>query len=116
MGLRSRTYPTLAEAAADWFHHVYLPVIERIRASGTLKHFPGRTEADLYLWIAENHARLQMHYGGTQQAHEAVDDFAREHHSPAAVRWLWKLLRRLFPRLQPPGPKSPSRQIEKGDH
>jgi hypothetical protein len=97
-GLRSRHYPTLSEAASTWYREVYLPAIERIRASGILKHFPGRTEADLYLWITENHARLQMQYGGHQETQEAVDDFAQEHRRPAMTRWLSRMHDRLTER------------------
>jgi hypothetical protein len=108
MGLRSRHFPTLPEAAADWYQRVYLPVVERIRNSGILKNFPGRTEADLYLWIAENRARLQMRYAdqdGSQEAQEAVHDFAQKHRVPALVRWIRHWLHRLFPRFlsQEPG-------------
>jgi hypothetical protein len=43
-----------AEAVADWYDQVYLPVVEAIRANGVLDEFPGRTESDLYLWIVEH--------------------------------------------------------------
>ncbi len=104
MGLRSRHYPSLDEAAADWYLSVYLPVVERIRASRILARFRGRTEADLYLWIAENRARLQMQYGGTAVAQEAVDDFAQKHKGMAARRWFRRLFHRLFPRSLSPKP------------
>jgi hypothetical protein len=87
---------------------VYLPVVKRIRASGILDHFPGRTEADLYFWIAENHARLQMRYREpkeTQEAEEAVDRFAERYRVPPLRRWLRQLLHRLFPRALPPEPE-----------
>jgi uncharacterized ParB-like nuclease family protein len=103
-GLRSRHYPTLPEAAAAWYSGVYLPAVERIRASGILQQFPGRTEADLYLWITENRARLQMQYGGRQETQAAVDDFAQQQRRPAMARWLGRIRRRLFPRLRPPTP------------
>jgi uncharacterized ParB-like nuclease family protein len=102
--LRSRQYPTLIEAAENWYHSVYLPVIEEIRESAIVRHFPGRTEADLYLWIAENRARLQMQYGNRREAKEAVDDFAQHHRIPALFRWLRQLFHRIFPRLLPPEP------------
>jgi uncharacterized ParB-like nuclease family protein len=99
MGLRSLQYPSLAEAAADWYRTVYTPVVKRIRDSRILRQFPGRTEADLYLWITSNQARLQMRYGSIEQAQQVVDDFARDHRVPAPLRWLRRLLHRLFPRL-----------------
>ena len=37
MGLRSRRYPTLVEAAANWYQSVFLPVVEQIRQSEILK-------------------------------------------------------------------------------
>jgi uncharacterized ParB-like nuclease family protein len=104
MALRSRQYPTVAEAAQDWYHNVYMPLIGRIRDSGIVKHFPSRTEADLYLWIAENRAPLQMQYGHESQVGEAVEGFAQEHRILALLRWLRQLLHRVFPRLMPPEP------------
>jgi uncharacterized ParB-like nuclease family protein len=106
MGLRSRHYPSLSEAAANWYAEVYLPVVERIRASGILDRFPGRTEADLYLWTTENRARLQMRYGSEDRASKAVDEFAQQHPMSALQRWLRRLLHRLFPRFLPPEPDS----------
>jgi len=106
MGLRSRYFPTLPEATANWYQEVYLPVVERIRESGILHHFPGRTEADLYLWITENHARLQMRYG-SEEASQVVTEFARAHKSPPLLRWLKNTLYRLFPRFLPAAPQSP---------
>jgi len=51
------------EAVEHWFDTVYTPVVEAIRLSGVLQEFPGRTEADLYLWLAEHRARLQDELG-----------------------------------------------------
>ncbi len=106
MGLRSRGYPGLSEAAEDWYRSVYEPVVATIRQANILSRVPGRTEADLYLWIAENRARLQMRYGGQEKAREAVDDFAQEHPVPRVVRWLRRLRHRWFPRFlsKEPGP------------
>jgi hypothetical protein len=89
----------LPEAAADWYEHVYMPVIERIRASGILAHFAGRTEADLYVWIAENRARLQMRYAIQREADAAVADFRQAHGISRLRRWLRRTLHRLFPRF-----------------
>jgi len=107
MGLRSRHYPGIAEAAADWYGQVYLPTVEHIRQSGILRGFPGRTEADLYIWIAENRAKLQMRYGGTAVAHGAVDDFAVETRMPPIRRWLRRLAYRFFPSRKSAKPEMP---------
>ena len=108
MGLRSRKYPTLPEAANNWYRSVYQPVIERIQASGVLANFPGRTEADLYLWTSENRARLQMRYGDDTQAGKAVTDFSEEQRVPGVRRAFRRWLYRLFYRRRPYGPRPPS--------
>jgi hypothetical protein len=104
MGLRGRHYPSLHEATADWYERVYLPVVKRIRRADILRHFPGRTEADLYLWIAENRAGLQIRYGAQDEAQEAVNDFALRHRTSRLIRWLQRLFHRLFPRFLAPEP------------
>jgi hypothetical protein len=63
LGLQWEREPTLEEAAASWFDTVYLPVVEAIRASGIMRQFPQRTEADLYLWVAYHRERLKQRYG-----------------------------------------------------
>jgi len=88
MALHARRYPALSEAALDWYQAVYLPMIARICASGVLARFAGRTEADLYLWIAENRARLQMRVGANGEVLDAVDSFAHQHRLPRFLRWM----------------------------
>ncbi len=39
------------EAACDWYETAYLPIVESIRERQLLRRFPGRTAADLYVWI-----------------------------------------------------------------
>jgi hypothetical protein len=53
MGERLSKYVNWEDAVADWYLRVYLPLIKVIRENKILKDFPGRTEADLYLWIIE---------------------------------------------------------------
>jgi nucleotide-binding universal stress UspA family protein len=63
MGLEQQREIPFAEAAAHWYEIVYLPIVELIRASGLLRMFPGRGEADLYLWIARNQSELAREVG-----------------------------------------------------
>jgi nucleotide-binding universal stress UspA family protein len=51
------------EAVEHWYDEVYLPVIEVIRQRGTLRHFPGRTETDLYVWVLRHQAELKEELG-----------------------------------------------------
>ncbi len=63
LGLEWHRPVTMEEAAAHWYDNVYLPVVAAIRSTGVLKEFPGRTEADLYLWVAYHRERLRERYG-----------------------------------------------------
>jgi hypothetical protein len=108
MGLRSRQYPTLPEAAENWYRSVYLHLLEHIRESHVLDDFPGRTEADLYLWISENRARLQMRYGSHADVEAAVEDFTQSHHLRPVPRGIRRLMYRLFPRRGRRGPEGPA--------
>ena len=57
---RAVAYP---EAVAHWYDAVYLSVVEHIRATDLLRDFPGRSEADLYLWLSEHRGRLAAELG-----------------------------------------------------
>ena len=57
MGLE-RGEVSLPEAAASWYDNVYLPVAEVIRKHNILEHFPGWTEADLYVEITRRWLEL----------------------------------------------------------
>ncbi len=51
------------EAVASWYDNVYMPLVQEIRARDILRHFPGRTEADLYAWLVRHRAELEARYG-----------------------------------------------------
>ncbi len=68
------------EAVVDWYDNVYMPIVEAIRKEGILAHFPGRTEADLYLWIMDHKHYLKEHCGREVPPEEAVADYA-EHYA-----------------------------------
>lgn len=63
MGLEQQREIPFGEAIVHWHETVYLPIVEMIRASGLLRRFPDRTEADLYLWIARNQTTLAQELG-----------------------------------------------------
>jgi hypothetical protein len=54
---------TLADAAADWYDNVYLPIVLAVREQKLLRDFPDRSEADVYLWVMANRMQIQMELG-----------------------------------------------------
>ncbi|MGY4706225.1 transcriptional regulator [Candidatus Bipolaricaulota sp. J31] len=63
------------EAVLSWYDNVYKPLVEAFRRSRILDYFPGRTEADLYLWVSEHLHHLRQTLGGGVGPKEAVEDF-----------------------------------------
>jgi hypothetical protein len=54
MGEKRKSPVKYLDAVAHWYDKVYLPLVKIICQEKTLDKFPGRTEADLYLWIIEH--------------------------------------------------------------
>jgi len=54
MGLDLERDVSEEEAIMHWYETVYMPIIEIIRESNTMKEFPGKTEGDLYLWVLDH--------------------------------------------------------------
>ena len=71
---------TWSEAVESWYDTVYQPVVESIERDDLLRSFPGRTEADLYMWIAKHREALSQQYGMAPLSPEmAVHTFAEQH-------------------------------------
>ncbi|MGB5844926.1 MAG: hypothetical protein WBG94_10810 [Anaerolineales bacterium] len=60
-------------AAVSWYDQVYSPLVDFIRDQEILAHFPGRTEADLYLWILEQQATIRDIFGKDISLEEAIE-------------------------------------------
>lgn len=67
MGLDLKRDISEHEAVADWYDHVYMPVVHVIRETDILKEFPNKTEGDLYLWVLDHQHYLVMEEGQTLQ-------------------------------------------------
>jgi hypothetical protein len=78
MGLEQGREIPEDEAVTHWYDTVYRPVIEIIRAHRLLEDFPGRTEADLYLWIMDHLYYLREAYGPEVDAESAALDYAEQ--------------------------------------
>lgn len=76
MGLDWKRDISEEEAIRHWYETVYLPVVLVIRETDILKEFPGKTEADLYLWVLDHQHYLVMEEGQTlRPPTEAARDF-----------------------------------------
>lgn len=64
------------EAVVSWYDHVFLPVAAAIWASDILARFPGRTAADLYLWVCRHREELAAESGELPSPVAAVTDLA----------------------------------------
>ena len=89
------------EAVADWYDSVYMPIVKVIRERNMLRQFPGRTEADLYLWIM-GHRWQMLELSGADPGPEAaaaeyVALFGRKSLAGAVESALQAALRKLLP-------------------
>ncbi|MDI7277789.1 MAG: DUF4032 domain-containing protein [Anaerolineae bacterium] len=97
MGLDLKREVPYEEAVAHWYDSLYEPIVAAIRRDNILADFPGRTEADLYLWIIDHQYYLSERYGPTIGPDDAADDFMERFGGPPvlrAVRALWERVRR----------------------
>jgi hypothetical protein len=91
LGNERNTCVAWDEAVRSWHEHVYRPVVEVVRSCAVLADFPGRTEADLYLWLIE-HQWFLRERGDNASLGEVAARFA----SAFSPRWR-RRLRRLLP-------------------
>jgi len=66
------------DALVSWYNNVYNPVITIIKEQWLRADFPGRTEADLYVWIVKHWDFLKKKYG-TYSLSNAARDFTKKY-------------------------------------
>ncbi len=60
LGEQQRKEVSFEDAVTSWYDNVYLPLVKIIREQNVLAEFPGREEADLYLWIISRREYLRQ--------------------------------------------------------
>jgi nucleotide-binding universal stress UspA family protein len=107
MGIEEQREIPYPEAVIHWYDTFYQPIREVIWSKGILKEFPGRTEADLYLWITEHRVALEEKFGREIKPDQAANDLATQF-SPRPDRIFnrlgGKLLNTLLPETLESGP------------
>ena len=89
MGLEQGRSISEDEATRNWYRSLYLPMVAVIREKNILEDFPGRTDADLYLWIMDHQHYLREQLGPGVGAEAATQHYA-EHY---ATRLTKRILR-----------------------
>jgi hypothetical protein len=82
MGIEQQREVSEQEAVVHWMDALYQPVVDIVQKSGILEEFPGRTAADLYLWVMDHlhYLRSEDHQAkvGVSEAAEDFVDHLRE--------------------------------------
>jgi hypothetical protein len=86
MGLDLQRDISEQEAIADWYEHVYMPIINVIRDTNILKEFPEKTEGDLYLWVLDHQHYLAEEEGIPLQAPETAARIFLENKDKKMIR------------------------------
>jgi hypothetical protein len=77
------------DALLVWYDMVYSPAVHEIKKSGAMERFPGRTEADLFIWMWQHRQRLLKQYPSSP-VHRVVEAVS------SLVRWPWLRIKRLL--------------------
>jgi len=83
---------SIEEASKEWYFNLYEPVVKLILSQKILRHFPGRTAGDLYIWIMDHWHYLKERYGPVELVtalHDYTNRFGRK-------TWWHKLLDLVF--------------------
>ncbi|NMB54734.1 MAG: DUF4032 domain-containing protein [Leptolinea sp.] len=91
LGEERKVCISFEEATSSWYDNVYMPMIEVIRRQKILSGFPGRTEADLYVWIMEHRWYLMKDH--LQDV--SIEDAARDYFSSYSENPVRRILHRI---------------------
>jgi nucleotide-binding universal stress UspA family protein len=89
------------DAVSDWYDTVYQPIAELIRSRNLLRDFPGRTEADLYLWIMDYRKELSGGDLGWEVQPERAASALVAEHSPIPSRRLPRIAHKILSWITP---------------
>lgn len=97
------------EAVIDWVDNEYIPMLRIIQSLGLLRDFPGRTPADLYLWMVRHQNELAETIGWQVRPERVAEDLVRRYSSnPLKIlnRIKNRILQAVIPKTLDPGPST----------
>jgi hypothetical protein len=98
MGLEQDRPISEEEAFCDCYDNLYLPLVQIIREKSILADFPGRAEADLYLWIMDHQHYLREQCGPALSTEQAAEHFA-EHYATRPLKRVLHAIRAVLARV-----------------
>jgi len=102
MGLDQKRDISYTEAVTHWYDKVYLPIVEIIRERGILRFFPGRTEADLYIWLGKHREDLKSDLGWQVETEAVADDLISEY-AVGLTQTIFRATERFLDAITPDG-------------
>lgn len=102
------------ESVAAWYEMIYLPTIHIIKESPLLEDFPGRTEADLFVWLSQQRTRVQAVYGHYDNLADLAHCLAEDYKMGGLGR-LTRQMRRLFGSDELPSLEVPVEDVRTGN-
>ncbi len=97
LSLEQNKEVTFQDAARSWYDSLYISILKIVRNENILPRFPGRTEADLYIWIIKHWHSLKEQYGSAYPLDKAASEYAASHGKDMPYRWI-RWMKRLFGR------------------
>ncbi|MDC7223614.1 MAG: transcriptional regulator [Spirochaetales bacterium] len=91
-------------AARSWFEKIFLPINKIIVENNLVSRFPGRTEADIYMWIVKHWDGLKNKYGQDFPLEEAAAEYSSIYGKSRFQQFatgLKKIFKHLFKREEP---------------
>lgn len=67
------------KAVKSWYENLFLPIYNMVKEENILTRFPGRTYADLYVWIIRHWDELKKKYGHDFSIKRAVYDYSEKY-------------------------------------
>lgn len=86
---------TFEEAARSWYDNLYRPIVSLLSDRKIQRRFPGRTKADLYMWMIKHWDELKRKHGHAYPLESAVLDYA-DRFGQSFPQRLAAILRRIF--------------------
>ena len=84
---------SFVEAAESWYRNLYKPIIDLISLGKLARKFPGRTKADLYMWMIRHWDEMKRVHGDTYPLEHAVIDYSTRFGDD-----IWRRVRSMFRR------------------